>query len=449
MNIIIVGAGSVGFTAAQALSKVHDVLIVEESPSRAEFAKTLLYVSVLCDNGPNPRVLESAIRRHKAEAVIASTSRDDSNLFVCLMAKRVSPKIKTVSRISDPDFIVKTSSEGVEGIDQLISPEMITATKISKLALLENAVDYESLVNMDMVLTTFKVSKEHTKIVGQVVINLEIPPESTVVAVYRGEDVILANETTELHVDDRICVLGSPKAIEDFNDMMGVTDDANEFVILGGGVVGAHTARLLEGKKRYVKLIEEDEAVCRQLSKTFSNVIVVNANTVDPHILRSENVGRADALICGTDVDEKNLLACMVAMNLGTKKVISRYSVREYEDIFQYTGIESIIGYHRVVANEITKTLISDDQAIMRMNHEGELFFSVTLTSQSKICNEHLGDVRLPEGVRIAAVVRDGRIIYPRMDTVFRNGDKVLLFTYMTKVSKLERLFGTNALSEM
>jgi trk system potassium uptake protein len=449
MNIVIVGAGSVGFTTAEALCKVHDTLIIENDGARAEFVKSLLNVSVLFDDGTNPKVLESAISRHHADAVVACTARDDSNLFICMISKRIDPRIKTVSRISNPDYVIKTSAEGVEGVDQIISPEIITATKIARLALLENAVDYESLENMNMALATFKVSKDHVNILGKVVLNLDIPPDSTIVAVYRGDEVILANETTELHAGDKICMLGSPSAVETFNEMMGIEEDANEFVILGGGVVGYHTARLLVGKRRYVKLIEEDEALCRQLSKDFTNVIVVNANTVDPHILNAENVGRADVLICVTNMDEKNLLACMVAMNLGTRKVISRYSLREYEDIFSYTGIETIIGYHRVIANEITKTLISDDQAIMRMNHEGELFFSATVTSKSALCDEHLGDLRLPEGVRIAAIVRESEISYPAMDTVFRNGDKVMLFTYMVKLSKLEKLFGTNVLQKM
>ncbi len=448
MNIIIVGAGNVGFTAAEALCKFHDTLIIENEMGRAEFVKSLLNVSVLCDDGTNPAVLESAISRHHADVIIACMERDDSNLFTCLMSKRINSKIKTVSRITNPDFMIKTSDLGVEGIDQIISPEMITAAKISKLALIENAVDYESLDNLEMALVTFKVEKEHN-IVGRIVLDLDMPDEATIVAIYRGENVIISNETTEIHVGDMLCVLGSTTGIEEFNEMMGIIEKANEFVILGGGVVGIHTARMLEGKKRYVKIIEDDEEICIQLSKMFSSVIVVNSNTVDPHILKAENVGRADALICVANIDEKNLLSCMIAMNLGTKKVISRYSLREYEDIFSYTGIETIIGYHRVIANEITKTLISDDQAVMRMNHDGEMFFSATVTPKAVICNQPLGDVEVPEGLRIAAIVRGPEIIYPRMDFTFREGDKVLLFSYMIKSQKLEKMFGTNILLDL
>ncbi|MFA5452287.1 MAG: Trk system potassium transporter TrkA [Candidatus Methanomethylophilaceae archaeon] len=440
MNIIIVGAGSVGFTVAEVLSPIHDVLIIEDDISKAETVKSLLNVSVLHEDGASPKVLESAIIRHQADVIICTTSRDEENLFIAMISKRIKSTIKTIAKIRDPDYFINTSSSGV---DQIISPELITSNKIATLALLENSVDYEAIESMNMGLATFEVTEEHTNIIGSVVINLKLPEESTVVAIYRNDDVILNNETTELHIGDRVCVLGSPKGITEFNQMMGVAHEAGEIVIMGGGIAGSYTAKILESKKRYIKLFEPNAERCRKLARDFNNVIIVNGSCVDPHLLRSENIGRADVLIATTDIDETNLLACLMGMKLGVKKIISRYSMVEYEDIFDFTGIETTIGYHRVVANEITKTLISDEQAILRMKKEGELFFSVNLDSRSKICNEHLGDVHLPDGARIACIIRNEKAIYPRMDTQFKLGDKVLVFTYNVSISKLERLFGT------
>lgn len=439
MNIIIVGAGSVGYTAAEVLCSIHDILIIENNSATAENVKGLLNVSVLHEDGASPRVLESAITRHQADVIISTTGRDEENLFISMMSKRIKGTIKTIARIRNPDYLIATSSECV---DQLISPELITANKIAALALLENAVDYESIESMDMELTTFEVKKDHSDIIGHVVINLNLPSETSVVAIYRGDDVILNNETTELHIGDRICVLGSPGGIAEFNAMMGVAHEANEFIIMGGGIAGERTAKILESKKKYVKLFEPNVEKCRRLARAFNNVIIVNGSGVDPHLLRSENVGRADVLIAITDVDETNLLSCLMGMKLGVEKIISRYSMVEYEDIFDFTGIKTTIGHYRVVANEITKTLISDEQSILRMKREGELFFSVNVDSRSKLCNEHLGDIRLPEGARVVCILRGEERIYPRMDSQFKLGDKVLMFTYNVKMSKLERLFG-------
>lgn len=441
MNVIVVGAGNVGFTVAETLSSVHDVLVIEESDSRAETVKDLLSVAVLHEDGTNPRVLKDILERHNAEIIVSTLSRDDANLFVCMMAKTMRPAIRTVARVRHPDFMIKTDEGNVVGADQIMSPEQITARKLAVLALLENATDYELLDAMGLAMATFLVTKEHTNIVGKVVINLPIPDECTVVTIYRNEDVIIFNETTELHAGDRICVLGSPEAVQKFNKMMGYPREAKEIVILGGGIIGSQIARILEVHKKYVKVIEKDPAKSRKLARELDTALVVNANAVDPYILRSENVGRADVLISATDSDEKNLLACLISMEMGSQKVISRYTMREYEDVFDFTGIRIAVGYHLVVANEITKTMITDEQSILRMKHEGELFFSVSV--KDKRDGALVGDLKLPEGARIVCIIRGDQKIYPRMDTKLKTGDKVLVFTYKANLSKLGNLFDT------
>ena len=439
MNIIIVGAGRVGYTAAEVLSQVHNLLLIENDIDKAETSKNLLNVSVLNDDGTNPAVIRDAIRRNQADVIISTTIQDEDNLFICMMAKRIKPEIRTIARVRNPDYFIPTSKDAV---DQIISPELIAAQKIATLALLENAVDYETLEAFNMGLATFLVSKDNEKIIGSVVISLGIPEDVNVIAIYRGDEVITETETLELHLGDKISVLGSPEGLSRFNQMMGLPSEANEFIILGGGVTGSNTAGILESKKRYVKLIEPDVELCRKLARTFSNVIVVNGNIVDPHVLQTENVGRADVVIAISDTDETNLLASLMAMKLGAPKIIAKYSMVEYEDIFDFTGIQTMIGYHRIVANEITKTLVSDETSLLQMKREGETFFSVRVSPKSRLVDERFGDISFPRGAKPTCIIRDGMVIYPRMDTVFKSGDKVLMFTYKVDMQKLNRLFG-------
>jgi|LSQX01.1.fsa_nt_gb trk system potassium uptake protein TrkA len=439
MNIIIVGAGRVGYTAAEVLGHVHNLLLIEKDVEMAETSKNLLNVSVLNDDGTNPAVIKDAIRRNNTDVLISTTVQDEDNLFTCMMAKRIKPEIRTIARVRNPDYFIPT---GKDGVDQIISPELIAAQKIATLALLENAVDYETLEAFGMGLATFQVGKDNEKIVGSVVIGLDIPDDVNVVAIYRGDEVITETETLELHFGDRISVLGSPDGLSKFNQLMGIPSEASEFIILGGGVTGSNTAEILESKKRYVKLIEPDTELCRKLAGTFNNVIVVNGNIVDPHVLQTENVGRADVVIAISDTDETNLLASLMAMKLGAPKIIAKYSMVEYEDIFDFTGIQTMIGYHRIVANEITKTLVSDETSLLQMKREGEMFFSVRVGPKSRLADERFGDISFPRGAKPTCIIRGEAVIYPRMDTVFKSGDKVLMFTYRTDMHKLNKLFG-------
>ena len=146
------------------------------------------------------------------------------------------------------------------------------------------------------------------------------------------------------------------------------------------------------------------------------------------NMLKLENVGRADVLISVTNSDEKNLLACMASLKFGTGKIISRYLTKQYGEIFKYTGIETIFGYHLAIANEITKGLISDEDAILRMKHDEEYFFSVVTDSHSPLLGKSYGNLSLPEGVRLVTVIRNECTVFPRYETVFEEGDRVLVY---------------------
>ncbi|MCQ2052592.1 MAG: NAD-binding protein [archaeon] len=440
MNIVVVGVGDVGYAVAEALSHFHNVMVVDNNRSIIDTVKRFLNASILFDDGTNPRVLEDVFKKHSPDVIISATDRDGDNLFIAMISKYICPNVRTIARIKNPDFMTSISKNIV---DQIISPEIVIANKMAEIALIENAVDYESIESMGMCLAFFEVTSDHKNIIGKVVISLKIPEDCTVVSVHRSDEVILDSETTEIRAGDKLCVLGNPKSIREFNEMMGVVREASEFVIIGGGVAGHQIAKILESNKKYVKLFEPDSTKCAALAKELNNITIVNGSGVDPHLLKSENVGNADVLIAITNADETNLLACLMGMKLGVHKVMSRYSTVEYEGIFDITGIKMTTGTHRIVVNEITKMLVSNEKSILKMKSEGELFFSVTIGPNSKLCDQHIGDLCFPNGARVACIMRENVAIYPRMDTKFLSGDVLLMFTYKVNIKKLETLLGT------
>ncbi|MCQ2056196.1 MAG: Trk system potassium transporter TrkA [archaeon] len=437
MNIIIVGAGNVGYTCAQVLSQFHNVMAIEVDKTTADNIKDLLNVSTLCENGVNPNTLEEAFKRQQPEVIISATEHDEDNLFIAMISKHIKPEIVTIATIRNPDFMTEISSKVV---DKIISPELAIANKIAELSLLENAIDYDSIESMNMSIVLFEVTDKHVNIIGKVVIDLEIPRDCTIVCVCREDTTIVNCETIELHVGDKITVLGTSKGVSEFNKFMGITHEASEFVIVGGGFSGLKAAKLLESRKKYVKILETNTKRCNKLVKEVNDVVVVNGSGIDPHILQNENIGKADVLMAMTNRDETNLLSCLIGIKLGAAKIISRYSMPEYADIFDFVGIKSAIGTHRIVANEITKILISDKQSILEMRHSGEKFFTITVESNSKIRDQHMGDIHLPEGVRITCIVRNEEKIYPRMDTEIHINDILVMFTYNVSTDSLEKI---------
>lgn len=448
MKVIIVGAGEVGRVSAETISAVHDVLVIERDEAVLNALKGRLNISTLKGDGTNPKTLAYAIDNHDADMIIATLGSDSENLFVCLMAKRIKSSIRTVSSVNNPDYMIATSSEGILGVDTIISPELITAEKMYKLCVLENAIDYEAMGNLGVAVAMFTVEPQH-QVMGKVVMHLPIPEGCTVFAIYRNDVLFTETETMEIHQGDRICVFGTDEALAGFNELMGVEYPARSFVVLGGSIVGRNLARMLAADRLNVKIIDRDEALCRDMARTLSGVAVACADFIDPDIQNNENIFRTDALITTSHADDTNLLMSMTAQRHNARKVITRYFTKEYEDIFQYTGIETIIGYYRIIANEITKSTISDETAIMTARDQSEFYFVHMVDEQSKLLDRYLGDLMVPDGVRIVAVNRGGSIVYPGLDFRFRKDDGVIVFTTFGSRSDLIRVFGKSSIPEV
>ncbi len=448
MKVIVVGAGEVGSVAAETASRIHDVLVIEKEESVSNALKNRLSISTFKGDGTNPKVLEYAIGAHGAEMIISTLRNDAANLFVCMMAKRIKPDIRTVSSITDPDYKIPTTSEGFPGVDTIISPELITADKMYHLCILENAIDYESVPEMGISVAMFDVEARH-EIVGKVCMLLDLPEGCTVFALYRDGVLHTYPETMEVHAGDHLYVFGTEGSLKEFNDLMGVESQARSFTVLGGSIVGRNVAKMLIGDKRSVKVIDHSETVCKEMARSIPGASVICANFIDPDIQASEDVFWTDALVTTSHNDQTNLLMGMTAQKHSTRKVITRYFTKEYEDVFDYTGIETIIGYYSIVANEISKCINEKQPLVMKSRSKNEFFFSVEVSEGSPLSGMFLGDVHMPEGSRIIGLRRNGGFEKLTLRTRLEDGDEAVVFSSFDCAEELPKALGKNCVPEV
>jgi trk system potassium uptake protein TrkA len=441
VKVIIVGAGEVGLASAQAAKKDNDVLIIDKDPARTENAKNSLQVSVLREDGSNPNVLKGAIERVSADLIIAAVSDDAVCLFICMEAKRIKPSIRTIACVRDSDYVI-----GNDVADLILSPSDIIADKIIRLTYMENAIAYDHLSG-GLCLATFRIS-DGQNAVGKTVMSADLPEGCTVMAIHRGSTVITDVDTADLRAGDRVCVLGMQGAMDEVNEKIGVRKEAREVVILSAGNLAIRVAKaLLAMQERFfVKIIDSDLEACRNAAKRLREAIVVNGNPVDPVFLKSENVDRADVIITVSDMDERNLLASMTALRFGIRKIISIYTLEDYDGIFRYAGIESVVGYRSVIANEIYRTILMEiegkDTGYTKMEIPGDYLLRTEIARDMPVRGKYVGDVTYPEGVRLAAIIREGKMILPRLSDVFKEGDTAVLFVNKPNALRLSHLFG-------
>lgn len=446
MKIIIVGAGSVGLAVAEEASHTNDVLVIERDAEIAETAKGLLPVSILVMDGSNPVVLKRAIEDFDADILFSTVPEDGINLFICNIAKSIRPEIKTVASLRSEDYkIIKT-----EDVDRIISAHSISTDRITRCAVIENVISFLPIKVKKLCIATFRINAD-SDIVGKTVMSLPIPDDCVVINIIRTDETILETSTAEIRAGDRVGVLGTLKSVEAFNRLVGTRKEFREFAVLGAKPLARNVAKAIYDQpgNQIIRIVGVEREDCELAARQIKGAIVVNGSIIDPVFLKSEGVDRSDVVICLSDSDERNLLASMTSMRFGTRKIITRYSTDEYEPIFKYAGIEGIIGYHRLIINEVSSILADfrgqSGEGVITLDDPRDHFFGLRVDADSPLCGKYLGDVVLPAGMSIPALIRRGEIVFTRLSTRFEMNDLMLVCTHEINNYELASALGKRA----
>jgi len=203
MYIVIVGAGKVGhFLARRLLEDKHTVALIEKDRDVCEEISKELDCLIINGDGCDPTFLQEA-GVERADCIAAVTGEDEDNLIICQIAKERFGVKRAVGRVNDPKNNRLFSDLGV---DVPIDATVI----ISKI--IEEEVSFSDFVN----LMSFKRGKlsivrvdlpDSSPVIHKAVKDIGIPPDSVLVSIIRGEEVIVPKGDTVLKPGDDIVAL--------------------------------------------------------------------------------------------------------------------------------------------------------------------------------------------------------------------------------------------------
>ncbi len=87
-------------------------------------------------------------------------------------------------------------------------------------------------------------------------------------------------------------------------------------VILGAGELGCTIAEILADEKNDVVVVDSDETKLEEVSRSL-DVLTINADGTDPSFTKDPDIKKASVLVAVTEVDETNILACLLAKKNG------------------------------------------------------------------------------------------------------------------------------------
>ena len=221
MNIIICGAGRVGFTIAKLLSEQnHSITVVDQSSEDIQKINDSLDVKGIVGKATYPSILEKA-NATEADMIIAVTKNDEINMLVCQIAYTVFNVPKKIARIRSQDYLnpkfSKVYNKENLPIDVIISPEIEIAKSILRKLEAPGALDNVPFANNKIRLLEISINKTCPLInIKLNEITKKFPKlDANILGVIRGEKfVILKKKDDVMKENDKAYVIINASQME-------------------------------------------------------------------------------------------------------------------------------------------------------------------------------------------------------------------------------------------
>ncbi|MCR4943995.1 MAG: Trk system potassium transporter TrkA [Clostridium sp.] len=436
MNIIIVGAGKVGYSLAKYLSGEDDnITIIDNKDLALERIANNLDVMCIKGNCTNFKVLDEAGIR-EADLLISVTNSDELNMLSCLAAKKLGVKY-TVARVRNPDYDEDiTILTKAVGIDLVINPEKETAYEISRLIKFPSVYSIDSFSKGRVNLVGFRVNK--SSLVDERICDIDfVRGKVLFCGVERNDEVIIPNGDFVIRKDDRVYVIGEEKNIQNFFKYLGkYKKKVRSSMIIGGGKISYYLSKIVSEYGVNCKIIERNTEKCRELTELLPNSIIINGDGMDQDLLLSESLPEVDSFITLTSRDEDNLIAALFAANQNVGNIITKITRDNYAQIADNVGINSVVNPKFITSNKIigyvrglkNNKKCSIDHIYKICNDHAEAVEFIA-GENTKYIDVKLKDIEFDEDCIVAVIVREDKIIIPTGDDCIKIGDRVIVIT--------------------
>ncbi len=448
-NVVILGAGEVGYHIARRLSSEgNNVSVVDQDADRLQVIADAMDVKTVCGKASYPSVLEQAGAKN-ADLLIAVTTNDEINMLACQVAHSLFKVPTKLARVREPDYVEHKGLIGRDDlpIDVIISPEGEAAKVVMGRLNVSSALDAREFFDGAIQLVEITV-RPKSNLAGLSL--MELPEVMGDLRVYvvahehngrwrvpNGKTVLLAGDSIYVAV-----------AKEQLDPLMRVLDftchspHGRNVLMVGGGHIGFIVAKELEKAGSLVKLIEHNKERAEWLSDHFDNVVVIQGDALDQKLLEEENIDKMDDFLAMTNDDETNILSSLIAKRYGVPHVVTLVNRSIYGQLVRQIGLDVTVSPRLSTVASILSFVRKGRIHGMASLADGNLeVLEAEALETSTILHTPLRDLDLPDDTVVGAILRDGEVIVPNGDIQVQSHDHVLMVTTSDSVVAVEKLF--------
>ncbi|HIJ57762.1 MAG TPA: Trk system potassium transporter TrkA [Deltaproteobacteria bacterium] len=446
MKIIIIGAGEVGYHIAHRLSLENkDVVVIDTDDEAVRRVSENIDVQAICGSGSSPSILEEAGIK-EAEILLAVTDSDETNLIACLMTDLLSSSTKKLARIRNADFDAyhEVFKDSAPRIDTIINPEIEVVRSIEQYMSVPGAGDVGEFENGRVKFVGIRL-KPDTPVVGLRLSEISKAigrPFPLIAAILRGEEMIIPKGDERLLEGDMVYFISeTDNLMETLKLFDQQSEPVRRVLIVGGGRIGFRLAERLEEDSVYTKIIEKDENRCSFLAEKLNRAVILHGDGTDQVILEQEGIRDMDVVVTLTFDEQTNVLASLLAKQLGARKTITRINSFRYLPLMATIGIEQVVSPRLSAINSILRHIRRGKvvSALSLKGEQAEVIEAVAMET-SEIVGKPLKEISFPKGVLVTVIIRGDRITIPSGDSVIQPGDRVIIFGSRQAVPQIEKI---------
>ena len=192
-----------------------------------------------------------------------------------------------------------------------------------------------------------------------------------------------------------------------------------------------------------MKVIEIDPRRCEELADLLPHALIICGDGEKIDVLRDELVGAGDAFVAVTGKDHSNVLATMVAKELGVSQAITKISREDYSLLAEKAGADAVVVPRLISAGTILQMVRRRNLAGIALIEEGKgevLEFDVG--ENAEVVGRRLADLPRLQDAIVGAITHGDRVVIPTGDSVIQPGDRVVVFALPSAVPAVMRRFG-------
>lgn len=429
MNIVVLGAGTVGLSIAKLLCEQgHSVTVVDQDATKTRLINEQLDVRAITGSASMSSVLFQA-GILTADICMAVTGVDEVNIIAASLSRAMGAK-RAIARVFAPVYRDLSTFDYQDhfNIDRLLSLEQLTALELAN-----NLRDLGSAVVEQFARGGLEVHEivinEKSAVAGKRLIDLKMKPTARIGTITHNGKMRIASAEDELQVGDRILAFCRPEDVATIkNQFRQAQDQRRRIFIAGGGETGFHLAMKLQSHRFSVTLMDSDESRCDYLANNLDQTQVIRCNASQWDVLQEEGAGNADTFVACLGNDENNILAGVEARDLGAAEIMAVVNRPDYANIVSKLGIDVAVSARQVMAQHIM-SFLQEGFIIRRQTLPGGdiQLIELEVADNAPGTQSKLAEFEVNVPFLICALVRKDHVKVPTAADQLRAGDQIVL----------------------